>query len=489
MGFLSCNAETAIATCDSYNWEYLKKKKKKKSEKCQPNRPFELREFSYSDLHSATNGFSQDNLLGKGSHGFVYRAHLPQGRSSSVAAVKITKQSDAFAGAGSPAENEIELLSRVYHPRLVNLLGYGLHLNQKKLLVVEFMANGSLYEILHCSNRPPGLFLRVRFALHVAKAVQFCHSVNPPIIHRDIKSSNVLIDEKFNARLGDFGLALMEDVTAKCTPPAGTLGYLDPGYLAPGDLSTKSDVFSFGILLMEIITGRNAIDMNYSPPSVVDWVVPQVKSGAYAEILDPRIDTPEVDDGVMRQLAVLATQCVRKTASKRPTMAEVVESLKAVYKRVNSPIWNSIRRRVDCVRDSTRVAERYAPLDDSTEAVKISRAGSRRTRKVSSVTTVELGSNIIGGKSIHHVVKAKSIGSFSEIGYEPLDPLINQVGPGVGPRNAGLGTKMPTVRLSKSRSVGMINSTVTRVKNPNRNEFEESKLLVDQVRGTQKGNS
>ncbi|XP_031118325.1 serine/threonine-protein kinase-like protein At3g51990 [Ipomoea triloba] len=493
MGFLSCNAETAIATCDSYNWEHLKKKKKKK---CELTRPFELREFSYADLHAATNGFSQENLLGKGSHGFVYRATLPQGRRSFVAAVKITKQSEAFASfsAGSPAENEIELLSRVYHPRLVNLLGYGFHLDQKKLLVVEFMPNGSLYELLHCPKRPPripGLYLRVRFALQVAKAVHFCHVSNPPVIHRDIKSSNVLIDAKFNARLGDFGLALMghvEDVAAKCTPPAGTLGYLDPGYLAPGDLSTKSDVFSFGILLMEIISGRNAIDMNYSPPSVVDWVVPLVKSGNYAEILDPRIDTPE-DDGILRHLAVLSAQCVRKTAAKRPTMAEVVDSLTAVYKRLNSPIWNTIRRRVDCVRDSTRVAARYEPLDDSMEAVKISRAGSRRTRKVSSITTVEAGSNLIGGKSIHHAVKAKSIGSFAEIGYEPLDPISNQVGPGMGPRSVGFGTKMPTVRLSKSRSMGMMNSTDTRVKNPNGNELEESKLLVDQVRGTLKENS
>ncbi|CAH9105162.1 unnamed protein product [Cuscuta epithymum] len=483
MGLLNCGAEAAIATCDSYNF-------KKTSKQCQPNRPFEIREYSYSDLQSATNGFSQENLLGKGSHGFVYRADLLHGRSSVIAAVKITKQSETkVAAAGSTAENEIELLSRIYHPRLVNLIGYGLHLNRKKLLVVEFMPNGSLYELLHCSTRPPGLNRRVRFALQVAKAVRFCHSSNPPIIHRDIKSSNVLIDEKFNARLGDFGLALRglaEDVATMRTPPAGTLGYLDPGYLAPGDLSPKSDVFSFGILLLEIISGRYAIDMNYSPPSVVDWAVPLVKSGDYAGICDPRIQLPE-DDAVIRQLSIVAASCVRKSATKRPGMAEVVNSLKSIYKRVRSPVWSTMRRRVVCILDTTRVAARYEPLDDSVEAVRISRA--RRLSTATSVESVNRNS-AIGGKTGRHVAKAKSIGSFAEIGYELLD------------KNAGSGAKKPTVRLNKSRSMGMLTCgsgpklmnksrsssnlvTVQLVRNRNVSEWEESELLIGRIRVAQ----
>ncbi|BBG95826.1 Protein kinase superfamily protein [Prunus dulcis] len=157
------------------------------------------------------------------------------------------------------------------------------------------MPNGSLYDLLHLNSRPPGWTRRIRFGLHVAKAVQGLHSSSPPVIHRDIKSSNVLIDKDWNARLGDLGLALrghVEDVRIKCTPPAGTLGYLDPGYLSPGDLSAKSDVFSFGILLLEILSGRNAIDVNYSPPSVVDWAVPIIKRGDFAGICDQRIGPP-----------------------------------------------------------------------------------------------------------------------------------------------------------------------------------------------------
>lgn len=384
MDYLSFNVEESCSFC---HWNYLKKKFMKKDHL---NRPSELREFSYSQLHAATNGFSKHNLLGQGSHGFVYKSRLLNGRNSFVAAVKMNKQSETTAA--PPAENELRVLSRVYHPRLVNLVGYGLDSAKNILTVVEFMPNGSLYELLHCSTRPPGWDRRVRLALQIARAVRFCHSLDPPVIHRDIKSSNALIDEKLDARLGDFGLALMgraEDAAAELTPPAGTLGYLDPGYLAPGDVSTKCDVFSFGILLLEIMTGRNAIDVNYSPPSVMDWAVPLINSGNHDKILDPRIDTPE-DCSLLRQLAVVAARCVTKTAAERPTMAEVVRCLKAVYKRVNMP--NHVRWRVDCVSKWWCV-DKHELLDDSKEMVKISMVGSRSTRKISNVSNLELDTN------------------------------------------------------------------------------------------------
>ncbi|XP_060199005.1 serine/threonine-protein kinase-like protein At3g51990 [Lycium barbarum] len=489
MGYLSCNAESAIATCGSYNCNFKKNPKK--------HTHIKIREFSYSDLHSATNGFSQDNLLGKGSHGYVYKAHLHQYKL--IAAVKKSKINSST---NSPTENEIEILSRVHHPRLVNLLGYAVDdSNQNKLIVVEFMPNGSLYELLHCSSKPPNWTRRVKFALQIAKGVHFLHSSNPPVIHRDIKSSNILLDGNFSARLGDFGLSLrghVEDVVVKSTPPAGTLGYLDPGYLAPSDLSTKSDVFSFGILLLEIISGRNAIDVNYSPPSVVDWAVPLIKSEYYSDICDPRIGSPE-DDGVLRQLAVVAARCVRKTAAKRPAMVEVVEWLKLVYKRMSSPIWNHIGRRVGRVTGSSRVVK-YEALDDSMEVVKISRIGSttRRNRKVSNVVTVDLG-NINKDQEIKPVIRSKSIGSLGEIGFEPLD-FGNNNNQTIR-RKGGLAMKMPTVRLSKSRSMGMIQSStrlmnksssnggvvVKFVKKPNGKELEESKLLVDVGKEPQRG--
>ncbi|KAL6184647.1 hypothetical protein ACLB2K_046047 [Fragaria x ananassa] len=376
MGYFFCNAESAAAICDSHSFR-----------KPKPNKPISIREFPYDDLAAATNGFSADSFLGKGSHGRVYKAVLDGGKL--VAAVKRTKYPKQTTSLGKrncttcvAAENEIEILSRVRHPRLVNLIGFCPDSNDGKLIVVEYMPNGTLYDMLHSRTRPPGWTRRVRLSLHVAKAVLGLHSSNPPVIHRDIKSSNVLIDGDWKARLGDLGLALrghVEDVRVRCTPPAGTLGYLDPGYLAPGDLTAKSDVFSFGILLLEIVSGRNAIDVNYSPPSVIDWALPLIKHGEYAALCDQRIGPP-ADPAVIRQLAVLAARCVRSTAEKRPSMAEVVECLIGVSKRVHAPIWYGLRRRV----------EREEKENDTEEVVRSTR-GSRRklNRKVSSVLGAE----------------------------------------------------------------------------------------------------
>ncbi|KAL5558543.1 hypothetical protein UlMin_034754 [Ulmus minor] len=470
MGYLSCNAESAIATCDPYNWDL---KRKPKTRKNKPKIQIKIRDFLYDELVAATNRFSADSFLGKGSHGSVYKAILDDGKL--IAAVKKTKFSNptitshnyntSFANCTTPAENEIEILSRVHHPRLVNLIGFCTDSKERKLIVVEYMPNGSLYDILHLSSRPPGWTRRVRFGLQVAKAVQALHSANPPVIHRDIKSSNVLIDQDWNARLGDFGLALrghVEDVRVKCTPPAGTLGYLDPGYLAPGDLSAKSDVFSFGILLLEIISGRNAIDMNYSPPSVVDWAIPIIKRGDYAEICDRRIGTP-ADLAVLRHLAILAARCVRSTAEKRPAMSEVVECLKIIRKRVNAPhIWNNFRRRVTCVENEQPFIPHREVYDGSEDVVTVkvtsttTVGGSRRTRKASSVSSVEYGSKVIGSAEAVGdrvvVMRSKSIGSFREIN---VGPDSNYQFPLVG-RRAGVAVKMPVVRLNKSRSMGVL---------------------------------
>uniref|UniRef100_A0A5B7AMG9 Protein kinase domain-containing protein n=1 Tax=Davidia involucrata TaxID=16924 RepID=A0A5B7AMG9_DAVIN len=491
MGYLSCNAESAIATCDLYNWDLTKKKQRRTRDK--PNKKaFNIREFSYLDLQTATNGFSPDSFLGKGSHGSVYKAVLDDGKL--IAAVKKTtaisnpsnnKFSNRNNCTNSPAENEIETLSRIRNPRLVNLLGFGVDSNERKLIVVEFMPNGSLYDLLHTATRPPGWARRVRFSLQIAKAVQHLHLSNPPVIHRDIKSSNVLLDDDWNARIGDFGLALrghVEDVRFKCTPPAGTLGYLDPGYLAPGDLSTKSDVFSFGILLLEIVSGRNAIDMNYSPPSVVDWAAPLIRGCDFAGICDPRIGPPS-DPAVIRQLAVLAARCVRSTAEKRPAMSDVVDCLSVVNKRVAaSPIWNKLGRRV---RKSSP-SRKYEPLDYSTEIIRTLRMGSRRNRKVSSVPGAELGSEAIGSNN-DRVARSKSIGSVCEIKMAPSDSNLGGNKHPLVKRRAGLAVKVPIVRLSKSRSMGVLPSTrlvhsngivLPLVKNPNVGELESSKLLM-----------
>ncbi|TKY74455.1 Serine/threonine-protein kinase protein [Spatholobus suberectus] len=445
MGYLSCNAESAIATCDPH----LKKHK--------PRAATPIRHFRYPDLLAAANGFSADSFLGRGSHGRVYRAALDGGKL--LAAVKTTKVASArCTGCGnctSPAENEIEILSQVPSPRVVNLIGFSTDPNGNKLIVVEYMPNGSLHDLLHRAKKPPGWTRRVRFALQVAKAVRELHSSDPPVIHRDVKSSNVLIDERWNARLGDFGLALrghVEDVRVKCTPPAGTLGYLDPCYLAPEDLSAKSDVFSFGILLLEIVSGRNAIDVNYSPPSVVDWAAPLIRLGDFAGICDRRIGPPP-DTAAVRQLAVLAARCVRSTAEKRPSMAEVVECLNLARKRIrSSAVWCSLRRRVARVV-SARPGVAWEECDDndrSEEVVRMVKGGSRRNGKVSSVSGVGYGSEPANNNNDNKVMRSKSIGSGSLRGsWIKMQP--NQSEHGFGRRK---------IRLKKSKSMGVLQGSL-----------------------------
>ncbi|KAG9450776.1 hypothetical protein H6P81_010741 [Aristolochia fimbriata] len=355
MGYLSCRGHSAVSTSDSGNTQ----KKKKKTRGC-GGEARSLRHFGYEELESATLGFSHKALLGKGSHGCVYKGVLDNGKLP--VAVKVSTPSgiqEEYSGTGgsngngntcsTPGENEIEILSRLRSPRFVNLLGFSALDEEKRvLIVVEYMANGTLFDQLHARPRPPGWARRIRFALHTAKAIAALHASEPPVIHRDIKSSNVLVDERWNARLGDFGLALrgnVEDVRLKSTPPAGTLGYLDPGYVSPENLSTKSDVFSYGILLLEIISGRNAIDVNYSPPSLVDWALPLIKRDEFDLIFDPRIGPPK-DPWVGRQLAVLAARCVGSGVEERPSMGAVVHHLKVVRKRVPVPIWDEMANRV-----------------------------------------------------------------------------------------------------------------------------------------------
>ncbi|KAG5018881.1 hypothetical protein JHK87_014736 [Glycine soja] len=452
MGYLSCNAESAIATCDPH----FKKHK--------PLAATPIRHFHYADIAAAANGFSADTFLGRGSHGRVYRATLDGGKL--LAAVKTTKlagttsknHASKCTGCGnctSPAENEIEILSQVPSPRLVNLLGFSTDPNGNKLIVVEYMPNGSLHDLLHSVKKPPGWSLRVRFALQVAKAVRELHSSNPPVIHRDVKSSNVLIDEEWNARLGDFGLALrghVEDVRVKCTPPAGTLGYLDPCYLAPEDLSAKSDVFSFGILLLEIISGRNAIDVNFSPPSVVDWAVPLIKLGDFAGICDRRIG-PQPDPAVLRQLAVLAARCVRSTAEKRPSMAEVVECLNLARKRNRaSPIWNNLRRRVASVESALPVWEEECDSDRSEKFERMVKKGGKG--KVSSVSRVGYGNGSEASNNNDKVMRSKSIGSGSGSlrgSWVKMQQQQHQTDNGFGRRK---------VRLKKSKSMGVLQGSL-----------------------------
>ncbi|XP_043717918.1 serine/threonine-protein kinase-like protein At3g51990 [Telopea speciosissima] len=232
IGYLSCRAESAVLTSNSNTSTssistYSAHKPKKKNYR---EEPLNIQQFEYSDLVEATNGFSAQKLLGRGSHGCAYKGVLRSGR---LVAVKKSSRggggviSHAASSANSnnnsnEVDNEIDILSKVHGPRLVNLLGFT-NDSRDRLLVVEFMNNGTLYEVLHNSSRPPNWGRRIRLALQTAEAIDTLHSSIPPVIHKDIKSANVLIDRNFNARLGDFGLALrchVDNFRLRSTPPA-----------------------------------------------------------------------------------------------------------------------------------------------------------------------------------------------------------------------------------------------------------------------------
>ncbi|KAK9713952.1 hypothetical protein RND81_06G060700 [Saponaria officinalis] len=450
MVYKFCNAESAIATCDSYNYPPNKLVRK--------IHPPKLRRFTYAYLETATNGFSPSNLLGKGSHGAVYKAILDGGKL--IAAVKRPSPAATLA-----AENEIEILPRIVNRRIVNLIGYAISdPNKLLLLVVEYMPNGSLYDLIHKNPTPPSWRARVRVALHVAEAVRTIHLSDPPVIHRDIKSSNVLLDRKVNARLSDFGLALrghVDDMRVMSTPPAGTLGYLDPCYITPDDVSSKCDVFSFGILLLEIMSGRRAIDFDFSPPCFVEWARPLIKSGDYAAICDRRM-RGIVDPTVIRELALLAVRCVRSTAEKRPPITEVVEGIKMVYGRVKLmkgvPTWQNLGRRVGRVERSQPLSEMDGGdhLDDEQKCLNASK---HMIWKVSNVSGTEGWVCETTTRGEHRTVilksksKSKSVGSFREIIKDDVNCEIS-----VNHLDKQRGNQV-TVKLSKSRSMSVLQSS------------------------------
>ncbi|KAG0615839.1 hypothetical protein M758_5G070900 [Ceratodon purpureus] len=332
MGYLSCRTEAALGTCENAH----------QKQKRQRQRPVNPQIFSFSQLQLATRNFAEDCLLGKGSHGLVYKGVLEDGKQVAIKRATYARQ---LLQDESSFDNELEILSKIWSDKLVNLLGYTRD-EDEKLLVVEFMSNGTLHDNLHDSFSPLSWTMRIHLALQIAKGVLALHSASPPIIHRDIKSSNVLIDEKWNAKLGDFGLALrghIEDMLKTSTPPAGTMGYLDPEYETPSDLSTKTDVFSFGILLLEIISGRNAIDLAYEPPSILDWALPLIKQGKINEILDKKIPVPG-NTKPLKLMINLAIKCVRTSRYRRPSMFDVVEDLKDIYRKVSLSSLESLTR-------------------------------------------------------------------------------------------------------------------------------------------------
>ncbi|XP_044462900.1 proline-rich receptor-like protein kinase PERK1 [Mangifera indica] len=286
--------------------------------------------FTYEELSRATDGFSDANLLGQGGFGYVHKGVLPNGKEVAV------KQLKAGSGQGEREfQAEVEIISRVHHKHLVTLVGYCI-VESQRMLVYEFVPNNTLEFHLHGKGRPTMDWpTRLKIALGSAKGLAYLHEdCYPKIIHRDIKAANILLDFKFEAKVADFGLAkFSSDVnTHVSTRVMGTFGYLAPEYASSGKLTEKSDIFSFGVMLLELITGRRPVDSSHSymEDSLVDWARPlldqALEDGNFDSLVDPRLQN-NYDHNEMGQMVACAAACVRHSARRRPKTSQIVRAL------------------------------------------------------------------------------------------------------------------------------------------------------------------
>ncbi|CAH8266506.1 unnamed protein product [Arabidopsis lyrata] len=286
------------------------------------------KELSYDDLLDSTNSFDQANIIGCGGFGMVYKATLPDGKK-----VAIKKLSGDCGQIEREFEAEVETLSRAQHPNLVLLRGFCFYKNDR-LLIYSYMENGSLDYWLHERNDGPALLkwrTRLRIAQGAAKGLLYLHEgCDPHILHRDIKSSNILLDENFNSHLADFGLArLMSPYeTHVSTDLVGTLGYIPPEYGQASVATYKGDVYSFGVVLLELLTDKRPVDM-CKPKGcrdLISWVVKMKHENRASEVFDPLIYSKENDKEMFRVLEITCL-CLSENPKQRPTTQQLVSWL------------------------------------------------------------------------------------------------------------------------------------------------------------------
>ncbi|XP_047316936.1 PTI1-like tyrosine-protein kinase At3g15890 [Impatiens glandulifera] len=291
------------------------------------------RVFSLKELHSATNNFNYDNKLGEGGFGSVYWGQLWDGSQIAVKRLKVwSNKAEMEFGV------EVEILARVRHKNLLSLRGYCAE-GQERLIVYDYMPNLSLLSHLHGQHSSDSLLnwnRRMNIAIGSAQGILYLHHhAMPHIIHRDIKASNVLLDSDFEARVADFGFAKLipDGATHVTTRVKGTLGYLAPEYAMLGKASESCDVYSFGILLLELASGKKPIEkVNVTTKrSITEWALPLVRERKFGEIVDPRLKGEYVEEELKRVVFV-GLICADSLPEKRPTILEVVELLKGESK-------------------------------------------------------------------------------------------------------------------------------------------------------------
>ncbi|CAJ2679253.1 unnamed protein product [Trifolium pratense] len=285
--------------------------------------------YSLKEVEMATRGFAEGNVIGEGGYGVVYRGVLQD----SVVAVKNLHNNKGQAE--KEFKVEVEAIGKVRHKNLVRLVGYCAE-GARRMLVYEYVENGNLEQWLHGNVGPFSPLtwdIRMKIAIGTAKGLSYLHEgLEPKVVHRDIKSSNILLDKNWNAKVSDFGLAklLGSEKTHVTTRVMGTFGYVSPEYASTGMLNERSDVYSFGVLLMEIITGRTPIDYSKPPGemNLVDWFKGKVASRCSDELVDPLIEIPPCPRSLKRVL-LICLRCIDLDVIKRPKMGQIVHMLES----------------------------------------------------------------------------------------------------------------------------------------------------------------
>ncbi|XP_034914069.1 wall-associated receptor kinase-like 20 [Populus alba] len=294
--------------------------------------------FTGKEITKATSNFSKDNLIGAGGFGEVFKGILDDGTVTAIKRAKLgnTKGIDQVI-------NEVRILCQVNHRSLVRLLGCCVELEQP-IMIYEYIPNGTLFDHLHCHHSGKWTSLnwqrRLRIAYQTAEGLTYLHSAAvPPIYHRDVKSSNILLDERLNAKVSDFGLSRLVEASESSdshifTCAQGTLGYLDPEYYRNFQLTDKSDVYSFGVVLLEVLTSKKAIDFNREEENVnlVVYIKNVIEEDRLMEVIDPVLKegASKLELETMKALGSLAAACLDDKRQNRPSMKEVADEIEYI---------------------------------------------------------------------------------------------------------------------------------------------------------------
>ncbi|GMP92172.1 hypothetical protein CsSME_00042508 [Camellia sinensis var. sinensis] len=291
--------------------------------------------FTFDELKTITGNFRQDHMLGGGGFGSVYKGFITEdlgkGLQTTPVAVKVHDGDNSYQGHREWLA-EVIFLGHLSHPNLVKLIGYCCE-DEHRVLIYEYMARGSVENNLFSRVLLPLPWsIRMKIAFGAAKGLAFLHEAEKPVIYRDFKTSNILLDMDYNAKLSDFGLAKdgpVGDKSHVSTRIMGTYGYAAPEYIMTGHLTPRSDVYSYGVVLLELLTGRKSLDKARPAreQNLTDWALPILKEKKkLLNIVDPRLDG-DYPTKAVHKAAMLAYHCLNRNPKARPLMRDIVDSL------------------------------------------------------------------------------------------------------------------------------------------------------------------